>query len=196
MATANDSEPHISRALLRWWHVLPPPVRYVWVVTLYLIFWAALDTVSLAFETTPEISIWYPPSALDFVLLFVFGLRYTPALLLNTLVHDWFVTGRNLDFVTLLLFDLVTTVGYAGASALLLLKLRINPRLRSLRDIVWFVVIAAITAPLVVALLQGLNFAGGGIIPWSKLLILSLHYWAGDATGIAMLAPFLLVLLR
>jgi signal transduction histidine kinase len=87
-------------------------------------------------------------------------------------------------------------VGYAGASVLLLLKLRINPRLRSLRDIVWFVVIAAIAAPLVVALLQAINFAWSGIIAWSKLLILSLQYWAGDATGIAMLAPFLLVLLR
>lgn len=196
MATANDSEPHISRAILRWWQHIPAPVRYVWVVTLYLICWAALDRVALAFETAPEISVWYPPSGLDFVLLLVFGLRYTPALLLNTLVHDHFVTGRNLDFVTQLLSNLITTVGYAGASALLLLKLRINPRLRSLRDVVWFVVIAAITAPLIVALLQVLNFAGDGVIPWSKLLILSLHYWAGDATGIAMLAPFLLVLLR
>ena len=68
---------------------MPAPVRYVWLVTLYLIFWAALDTVSLAFETAPEISVWYPPSALDFVLWLVFGLRYSPALLLNTLVHNW-----------------------------------------------------------------------------------------------------------
>jgi integral membrane sensor domain MASE1 len=105
MATANDDEPHIFRAILRWWRHIPEPVRYLWVVTLYLILWAALDTLALAFETTPEISVWYPPSALDFVLLLVFGLRYTPALLLNTLVHSYFVTGSNLDFVTLLLFD-------------------------------------------------------------------------------------------
>lgn len=195
MATVND-DTHISRAILRWWRHTPELVRYVWVVTLYLVLWAVLDRIALAFETRAEISVWYPPSALNFVLLLVFGLRYTPALLLNTLVHEHFVTGCNLDFVTQLLSNLITTAGYAGASALLLRKLRINPRLRSLRDIVWFVVVAAITAPLIVAVLQALNFAGGGIIPWSQLLILSLHYWAGDATGIAMLAPFLLVLLR
>jgi hypothetical protein len=138
MATANDGESH-TRAISRWWQYIPEPVRYVWIVTVYLIFWAALDTIALLFETVPEISVWYPPSALDFVLLLVFGLRYSPALLLNTLVHNYVVTGRNMDAVTLVIFNLVTTIGYAGASALLLLKLRINPRLRTLRDTAWFV---------------------------------------------------------
>lgn len=131
MATANIGDEQVSRTLSRWWRRIPPPVRYVLIVAIYLVAWAALDKIALAFETAPEISVWYPPSALDFVLLLVFGLLYTPALLLNTLVHQYFVTGRELGFVTLLIFDLVTTIGYAGASALLLLKLQINPRLRS-----------------------------------------------------------------
>lgn len=194
MATANDGESH-TRAISRWWQYLPEPVRYVWIVTVYLIFWAALDKIALLFETVPEISVWYPPSALDFVILLVFGLRYSPALLLNTLVHNYLVTGRNMDAVTLVISNLVTTIGYAGASALLL-KLRINPRLRTLRDTAWFVTIASLAAPLIVAALQTLNFASDGIIPWPKLLMYSLHYWAGHATGIAMLAPILLVLLR
>ncbi len=196
MATANDGKSQVYRAILRWWEYIPKPVQYVWIITIYLVFWAILDEVALAFETAPEISVWYPPSALDFVLLLVFGLRYSPALLLNTVVHNYFVTGRNLDFVTLLIFNVVTTVGYAGASAVLLLKLQINPRLRTLRDISWFVGIVALAAPFIVALLQAINFARSGIIPWNKLLLYSLHYWAGDATGIAMLAPLLLVLLR
>jgi diguanylate cyclase (GGDEF)-like protein len=191
-----DGESQISRTLFRWQRRIPPPVRYVWLVTIYLVTWAALDKVSLAFETTPEVQIWYPPSALDIVLTLVFGLRYTPALWLNTLVHQYVVTHRQLNFVTLLLFDFVTTLGYAGASALLLYKLRINPRLRSLRDVIWFIVVAALAAPLVVAWLQVMNFAWSGLIPWSKWLIYTLHYWAGDATGIAMLAPVLLILLR
>ncbi len=191
-----DGESHISKTLFRWQRRIPPPVRYVWLVTIYLVVWAALDKVSIAFETTPEVQIWYPPSALDFVLLLVFGLRYTPALWLNTLVHEYFVTHRHLNFVTLGIFDLVTTLSYAGASALLLYNLRINPRLRSVRDAIWFIIVAALAAPLVVAWLQVMNFAWSGIIPWSKWLIYMLHYWAGDATGIAMLAPVLLILLR
>ncbi len=145
MATANDGKSH-TRAISRWWQYLPEPVRYVWIVTVYLIFWAILDKIALAFETTPEISVWSPASALNFVLLLVFGLRYSPALVLNTLVHNYVVTGRNLDFVTLLIFNLITTLSYAGASALLL-KLGINPRLRTLRDLVWFVTIACLAAP-------------------------------------------------
>ncbi|WP_089126549.1 putative bifunctional diguanylate cyclase/phosphodiesterase [Tolypothrix sp. NIES-4075] len=196
MSRSNDSDSHISRMLFRWQRRIPPKLRYVLLVTIYLIVWGILDKVSLAFETTPEIQIWYPPSALDFVLLLVFGLRYAPALLLNTLVHEYVVTHGDLDFITLLIFDLVTTIGYAGASALLLLKLHINPRLRQLRDVVCFNVVAVLIAPLLVAWLQVLNFASSGIIPRSKLVTYTLHYWAGDATGIAMLAPFLLISLR
>lgn len=192
---SNSSASHVSRTLFKWQQRLPQPVLYVWIATLYLIAWAVLDKVSLAFETTPEVSVWYPPSALDIVLILVCGLRYTPALLLNTLVHQ-VVTGRSFSEVTLLFFNIITTLGYAGGSALLLLKLRINPRLRKLRDVLWFVVVAALAAPLAVAVLQVLNFAWSGIIPWSKWLIYTLHYWAGNATGMAMLAPFLLIWLR
>jgi len=194
--TPNNSGLQLSRTLFRWQRRIPPPVRYLLLVALYLVVWAALDKVSLAFETTPEVQIWYPPSALDFVLVLVFGLRYTVALWLNTLVHEYVVTHRHLNFVTFQIFDLVTTVGYAGASALLLFKLRINPRLRTLRDVVWFIIVAGLVAPLVVAFLQVMNFAWSGFIPWSKWLTYTLHYWAGDSTGIAMLAPILLILLR
>ncbi len=194
-ATLNHGESQISRTLFRWQHRIPAPIRYVLVVAIYLIAWALLDKVSIAFETTPEVQIWYPPSALDFVLILVFGLRYTPALWLNTFVHQYVVTHRHLNFFTLQIFDLITTVGYAGASVLLF-KLRINPRLRQLRDVIWFNIIAVIIAPLIVAWLQAVNFAWSGTILWSKLVMYTLHYWSGDATGIAMLAPVLLILLR
>ena len=196
MSTANDGESHISKTLLGWLHRIPRKLHYVLIVVMYLILWAILDKVSLAFETTPEVQIWYPSSALDFVLILVFGLRYAPALLLNTLVHEYVVAHRDLNFITLLILDFTTTIGYTGASALLLFKLHINPRLRQLRDVVCFNIVAVLIAPLIVAWLQVVNFAWSGLIPWSKLVPYTLHYWAGDATGIVMLAPFLLILLR
>lgn len=124
------------------------------------------------------------------------GLRYWTALWFNTLLHEWVVTKRGLPFITLLYFDLITTLSYTGACALVLLKLRINPRLRQLRDVVWFILVVALAASLVVALLQTINLAAAGIVPWSGWLVNTLRYWAGDATGIGMLAPFLLILLR
>ncbi len=191
-----EGEWRIARILFPYWRRTPLLVRYIWIITIYLIAWATLDTLALEFETAPEISVWYPPSALDIVLLLTFGWQYSPALLVSTFIHNHFVTGRNLNWVALLILELVTTLGYGGASAFLLYKLRINPRLRQLRDVIWFLAIAVLIAPLIVALLQSANFAYFEIVPWSKYLINTLHYWAGDATGIAMLAPFLLVLLR
>jgi len=192
----NDQDQSIRANSPQWLRRLPTAVRVALLVALYLISWYALDLIALRFESAPEIQIWYPPSALDVVLLLVFGMRFAPALLLNTFVHDWFVTGRHLPLGTLIIFDLTTTLGYTVACALLLRKLRINPRLRRLRDVVWFTIIAALIAPLVIALLQATNFAAIGLIPWSDWLISTLNYWAGDSTGIGMLAPLLLVLLR
>jgi MASE1 len=68
--------------------------------------------------------------------------------------------------------------------------------LRQLRDVTWFLAIAAFIAPLIVASLQTASLAYFQVIPWAKYLTSTLHYWAGDATGIAMLAPFLLIALR
>ncbi len=196
MAAPNPLELPDKSQPPRW--VLRSPVwlRVLLLAAIYLASWYALDVVALQFESAPEIQIWYPPSALDVVLLLVFGFRWWPLLLLNTFVHQWFVTGRHLPLYTLLIFDLVTTLGYAGAGNLLLHKLRINPRLRQLRDVIWFTVIAGIGAPLVIAVLQVVNFASAGLISWEDWQIFTLHYWAGDSTGIGMLAPFLLILLR
>ena len=196
MTKVKEEEWQVSRVLFKCWRRTPPVVRHIWLVTIYLIAWATLDSIALAFETAPEISVWYPASALDIVLILAFGWKYSFALLLSTFIHNYFVTGRNINWVALLLLELVTTLGYGGACALLLYKLRINPRLRQLRDVTWFLAIAVLIAPLFVALLQAANFAYFKVVPWSKYLTNTLHYWAGDATGIAMLAPFLLILLR
>ena len=180
----------------RWLARIPPKIQVLLIVVIYLTAWTALDFWSLNFESAPEIQIWYPPSALDVVLLLVFGLRYGPALLLNTIIHNWFVSPRQLPLVTLVIFNLTTTFGYWGACALLIRIIKINPRLRELRDVVWFTVIAALAAPFGIACLQVINFDMSGVIKSSDWLINAFQYFAGDATGIGMLAPFLLVFLR
>lgn len=196
MTAADINGSQISKALLRWQQRLPQPLRYLGLIEAYLICWAALDQVALLFATAPEIFVWYPPTALDLALLLVFGLRYIPALFLNTFVHEYLITNHDLGFTTLLIFNLITTVGYGGACALLLLKIKINPRLRRLRDVIWFVVVMTLVTPFVVGALQSLNLVWRGIIPLSTWLTYTLHAWAGAATGIAMLTPVLLVLLR
>lgn len=163
--------------------------------SVYLALWYLLDEVALHFEVVPEVQVWCPASALDVVLLLVFGLRFWPALLLNTFVHVYFVTHRPLAWATFSVYSIITTVGYTGA-CYLLRRLKIDVRLSSLRDVTWFMGIAGLGAPLFISVLQAVNFAGSGIIPHSAFVPSLLQYWAGEATGVGMLAPFLLLLLR
>jgi diguanylate cyclase (GGDEF)-like protein len=196
VSASNNRGPTIYKKLSRWLRRLPSIVKSILLVIIYLLCWTALDILAANFESAPEIQVWYPPSALDVVLLLVFGLRYWPALALNTFIHDWFVSEQKLPLVTLLIFNLVTTLGYVGACAFLIHKLQINPRLRRFRDAILLILVAAIITPLAIAILQVINFASAGIISWSDWFSLTLHYWAGDSTSIGMLAPFLLILLR
>jgi len=179
------------------WH--HPPLQRVWrpliLTALYLLAWYPLDRGAQRFQTAPEVSVWYPPFALDFILLLVFGLRYWPVLLLNTPLHEFFVVPHYLPPVQLALLDLVTTAGNVGACYLLLHVLKINPRLPRLRDTALFVAVAAFGAPFVVAALQVAIFASAGIFPWADAPLRTLHSWAGIGTGIGFLTPPVLLLL-
>ncbi|MUL39051.1 ATP-binding protein [Gloeocapsopsis dulcis] len=196
MAVANTAGSQISQAIFQSQQLIPQPLRYLGLIEVFLICWAVLDNIALLFASAPEIFVWYPPTGLSITLIFVFGLRYIPALFLSALLHEYLLASYDLGATALLVFSLVTTVGYGGACALLLRKIKINPRLRTLRDVMWFVVVMTLVTPLLVGALQTLNTIWQGIVPLSSWLIYTLHAWAGDATGIAMLTPFLLVLLR
>ena len=91
MAAPNPLEVPDKSQPPRWVLRSPAGLRVLLLAAIYLASWYALDVVALQFESVPEIQIWYPPTALDVVLLLVFGLRWWPLLLLNTFVHQWFV---------------------------------------------------------------------------------------------------------
>jgi integral membrane sensor domain MASE1 len=168
--------------------------RLLLVVVVYLLAWTALDTVASQFQAARGVSLWYPPPALDLVL--VFGLRYTPALLLNTIIHTALVNPVGLDPLHVAAFDLATTAGYAGAALVLLRGVRIDPRLPTQRDVLWLVVVACGAGPLLVAAAQVTLLCTAGVLRWSQLPLSVAGEWAGSATGVAMLAPVLLLAAR
>ena len=172
-------------------------LHYLSTICIYLLAWTLLDVATAFFEAAPDVPVWFPPSALDVTLLLLFGLRFWPALLLSTPLHVAAV-GRTAMPAgwDLLALDAATTLGYAGAALVLVRMLGIDPGLRQRRDITWFVAIAVVGAPLFVAAAQvaGLDATHGSLDP-GLLLTVSCHF-AADATGVAMLAPVLLVLGR
>ena len=176
------------------WQATPSGVRAALAVVLYILAYLLLDTVSEAFDVGAGVSVWYLPSALSLVLLLVLGLRFLPALFAAVLLAQ-LVNNASLPLLSSLVHALTYTFAYGGAT-LFLRRLRVDPRLYGLRDVVWFMLVGAFLAPLVASFFSVTNFTLYGSFTWSQWLTLLFQFAAGDATGIGALAPFLLVMLR
>lgn len=176
---------------------LPSSVQAGLLVVVYVLAGLVLNRFAAAFESSWNITPWHPTSGLHFALLLGFGLRYTPALLLVPLLDGLVIPPvEKTSVLSIVLLSLWTMVCYGGASAVMLRQLRIDPRLRQFRDVIWFVLFGAFIVPLAVALLSVTTLTLSRQVegfPWQARV---LSDWAGGATGIAMVAPLLLVLLR
>ncbi|MEF2277431.1 EAL domain-containing protein [Deinococcus sp. YIM 134068] len=169
--------------------------RHVWITLLYLLGWLALDAAAQQFNTVPGVSVWYPPFALDFVLLLVFGLRYWPLLIVSNVLHELLITPQPLPPLPLLASVVVAVAG-STLACVVLRHLRFDARLPRLRDVRLFVLVAVFGAPLIVTTAQVLCLVWADLVPWGRVIERTLQLWAGTATGIGMLAPSLLLLLR
>lgn len=181
--------------LYRWLSSLPSGLQSVLLVAIYVIAGLLLDEVAAVFETADEVTAWYPPAALHIVLLLRFGLRYIPELLFVPLLDGLVFSPLDIAPLYVLIEALCIMLCYGTACALLLQKLHIDPRLPHFRDVLWFTIVALV-ASLAVATATVTTFAEAGNISWSQWGVRVLHMWAGNATGIALLAPPLLLVLR
>jgi diguanylate cyclase (GGDEF)-like protein len=166
------------------------------VSVVYLGLWLGLDAIASVFQARQEVSLWYPPAGLSFVLLLVFGLRYAPLLLLTAPLHGLVVSGADVSWVNVWLGSALGTAVYTAVAWLLLCRLRIDPRLPGQRDVAWFLGLAAVAGPLTLAVGRVLEFAVGGLLTWGDFFRGVLGFWSGRATGVGVLAPALLVASR
>lgn len=170
--------------------------RALRVVVVYLVLGTLLDWAATQFQATEGVSLWYPPPALDVFVLLVFGLRYLPALVLSGVLHATVVDPVGLGPLHVVVSVAISTVVYGGAAAVLLRWVRIDPRIPTLRDVAWLVLVACGGASLLVAVGQVTLLCVAGVVAWGELPLSIAGRWAGSATGIAMLAPVLLLLAR
>ena len=176
---------------------MPLFVRATVVSALYIGAYLALDYFADAFSIGPDpkiASVWYLPSALTVALLWTFGLRYGVATFAAVLLAG-LVNSPVVPFWSSVIHSFSYTLVFSAA-IFALQKLRVNPRLYSVRDVAWFMFAAAFLAPLAVAVLSIGNFALFGLVDLADGFVRTLQFAAGDANGVAALAPFLLVLTR
>ena len=177
-----------------WLQNCPGVWRSLTLVVIYITIAIALEQIAFIFRSSNQVQPWVPSAGWNVVFLFGFGLRYGLAIPFVSAIES--VTLRPQQT----LFDgtvngIIIAIFTTGCSALLLYKLNFDPRLYQLRDVVKLAVVAIFCslayAVSDIIILQALGKTGGA--DWSTKIM---QQWAGEATGVAMLAPPLLILLR
>ena len=168
--------------------------------TLLLIFYVAigllLEAAANHYHAAFDVQPWDPASGLHIVLLFGFGFRYAPAILLVPFLEDVIWPSSEQTYYLFEIFSaLYMCLGYSGAAYFLLHYRPIDPRLRSLKDMLWFTTVL-LGASLIIS---GLSLLTKQVMvsplgpDWSQKWM---QDWAGEANGIMMVAPPCLLFMR
>ena len=162
----------------------------------YLASYVLLDWVSFIQPFAPYgITPWNPPTGLSFVLVLLFGQRYVPLLFAAPLLADLLVRQLPLPWPVELAVCAVIGGGYAAGLAFLLRPVtRFNPALASMRDLVLLLLVAGISSAAVAACYVGV-LASVGLLTSQAYIPAALQFWIGDVIGVAVVAPFALIVL-
>lgn len=139
------------------------------------------------------ITPWNPQPALAVALLMVRGRRWLAMVLVTVLASEWIVRGAPAPWPATLLIGFALAAGYAVMATLLTGRLAINPALETQRDAVRLVAVIAVGA-----LLTGLLYVGAllasGLGTLDRPAVAVMRFWIGDAVGILVTLPFVLLL--
>ncbi|MGB2672333.1 MAG: response regulator [Candidatus Acidiferrum sp.] len=169
-------------------------LRRFLVAVCFVVVYVLLDRSTISFQIWTEISAWYPPTGLAFAALIGFGASYAPVILIaeyissilnyHQPVHSYIFLVGNIEFVAV----------YAAAALVLRRTLKIDWRLRSVRDVM-LLLVAGNCAACVGAFLGAWFLAADHLIPAQGYLRATMNWWVGDAVAIGSVAPFCLIYL-
>jgi two-component system, LuxR family, sensor kinase FixL len=179
---SNDSAP--SRAIL----------STAFLGIAYLVIAVLLDWISHVEPYAPfAVAPWNPQTGVSIAFILMFGSRMIPFLFIAPLLAD---LGSHQSPLPLIveLWKAVLIGGVYAAAGLILLhpKLRFDRALQSLRDLLLLVIVTASGATLVAAGYVG-SIVAAGLMPAADFVSAALRYWAGDAIGIMVVTPFVLI---
>lgn len=162
----------------------------------FLALYVLLDWISFIQPFAPfGITPWNPPTGLSFILVLLFGQRFIPLLVLAPLLADLIVRQLPLPWSIELATSLIIGGGYAlGLRVLLRPATRFNPALTSMRDLLLLFMVAAASSAVVAASYVGVLVSSGRVAT-NDFAAATLQFWIGDIIGVAVVAPFALILL-
>ncbi|MBO0718702.1 MAG: MASE1 domain-containing protein, partial [Rhizobiales bacterium] len=138
------------------------------------------------------ITPWSPSAGLAMALVIIKGPRYAPLVMAAELLSSATLPVASVPMLAVCLESLVVTACYTGAAA----KLRHGGLLAGIRtssDAIAFLIVTVISSGLVASGFVGI-YAAAGVVPWSGVAEAGYHFWIGDAIGVIVFTPPLLLL--
>lgn len=162
----------------------------------YLAGYVLLDWMSYvhpyaSFGITP----WNPQTGLSFALILLFGVEFIPWLFVAPLLADGIVRGFALSGPAELAAAVIVGGVYAAATTILLSpRLKFDAALTTRRSLLLLTTVAVVSTAVVASSYVGMLVVFG-MLPVAEFVSAALRLWIGDVIGIAVLTPFLLVLM-
>jgi two-component system, LuxR family, sensor kinase FixL len=167
------------------------PLSYLRDAAVFAPCYLLLDWVSYIHPLGPfNITPWNPQPALAIVWMLLGGLVHAPAVLATIVLADLLI--RDVPLGITLLTGLVLSAGYAGLTHVLRMRLRPTPNLQTLRQLTSFIAVVIPGTALVAAGFVGVPY-GAGLLEPAAAFPAWLRFWVGDAVGVLVTAPLLLV---
>ena len=173
---------------------LPWYVKALLLAAVYAV--AARLSLGLAFEASNASPIW-PPSGIAFAAVLLGGGRLTPAVFAGALVANLFAfIGNGMGLGTALCASAAIALGNtaeAWVAAGLVKRLIRGPMLATPQGAYIFVTVA-LAASMVAASGGVATLVGLAIVPGTVAPVVWLTWWLGDATGLLVVAPAMILL--
>src|SRR5580700_11400312 len=162
------------------------------VAVCFVVVYVLVDRTTVAFQIWAEISAWYPPTGLALAALIGLGWRYAPVILLAECIAsvvNYHLPVRSYSFV---IGNVEFILVYTMAAVLLRRVVKIDWRLRTMRDVTWLLLVAT-CASCTVAFVGTRFLQADGLIPAKGYLLATMNWWVGDAVAIGSIVPFSLI---
>jgi PAS domain S-box-containing protein len=156
------------------------------------VLYALLDRTTVFFQIWTGISAWYPPAGLAFVVLLGLGPAFAPAMVIAEALSSVLNYQVPVFSYSFLVENPEAVFSYTAATLVLRRFAKLDTQLRSLRDVVFFLLVAICSSG-VVAVLGTAFLEADHSLPAHQYLRATLNWWIGDAVAIGSLGPFLLI---
>ncbi len=166
--------------------------RQVLVAVCFVVVYVLVDRTTVSFQIWNEISAWYPPTGLALAAVIGLGWRYAPIILLAECIAsvlNYHLPVRSYSF---LIGNVEFISVYTLAAVVLRRVVKIDWRLRSMRDVTWLLLIATCAA-CKVAFVGTWFLMVDHLIPAQGYLLATMNWWIGDAVAIGSIVPFSMI---